>query len=118
MSHTLTNALRDFSNRENVLAAAVYSMDGLVISYVGSSAIDRERIGALLATYVSKSNKQSNYVHRINMPKKENFACVVLTLVGGAIFTLMLKSTTNLEANWSTTFKKDLHLVHQVLAID
>ena len=117
MSYTLTNALRDFSNRENVLAAAVYSMDGLVISYAGCSTIDSERIGALLATYISNSNKQSDYVHCISMPKKENFAYVVLTLVGGAIFTLMLKNATKLDSDLSSTFKKDLHLVHQVLSI-
>ena len=99
------------------MGAAVYSMDGLVISYVGSSAIDHERIGALLATYVSKSNKKSSYVHRINMPKKENIACVVLALVGGAIFTLMLKSSNNVEAS-CTSIKKDLHLMHQILRID
>ena len=117
MSYTLTDTLRDFSNRENVLAAAVYSMDGLVISYVGSSAIDHERMGALLATYVSKSDKHSNYVHRINMPKRENIACAVLALVGGVIFTLMLKSANNLEANCST-IKKDLNLINHVLGIE
>ena len=100
-----------------MLAAAVYSIDGLVISYVGSSAIDRERIGALLATYVSNTSKESNYVHRINMPKKENIACIVLALVGGAIFTLMLESAANLEANWKT-IKKDLNLMNQVLRIE
>ncbi len=111
---SLGELLTAFAARKEVIAAAIIDTDGLIVDFSSKKDVDIDRIGALLGTYFSNTEKQGQGIRLLQLPKQEEASCVLLASVSQALFALLMNSSLPKE-QMLDSFKNDIARVELVL---
>lgn len=116
-STILNDLLRDFIERDGVIAAALIGMDGMIIDSASRENIDMDRISALLGIFASNTRLDSKKIRLLKLPEREIASYILLGVVSGAILALLTVNDIAAKKICSNV-NKDLFRVRLALATD